>query len=536
MLMTIEEHSTGNAVRIDTSLCPSESSGPRQTIRTTLLEDGKIVASAPIASKVALRALTDEWGLQISGMSGQNLVDHARALDTALRSVYGSMEDGATGSLHLMNLVLVRQDRFFVAHLGASDVYLIRDRKVHPLALAPSLRSLEQSLGFEFESTSKLEPERVACGAFSWPDLPVMNLVSSGYKPGDYLLFTSPGLFEQRDWPGILGSLARSGTPFEQAAVRLARVGHARLRTDSDGYLLTQIAGPVVAPPVQAPAPSAEDSQSLKMAPPIVLDETAHKALSHQLEYPSAMGPSRTSGSPVGVGAAIVCALLLGLLLLTPYFRNATSRNAATNKPGNRLATERSDSKESRTKRDPKPTAAASIATGRAATEAPAVPPAVDAPIPQVVTTPETAAAHAPRGAEFLAMETGAEGNPFAAGAQLARDAKYRESTDYFYALLTERNKAFTIQVGVVTKPETVRSFFKNAGDETPLILLQGKDRAYLTVGLFDSESDAWMAVQKLPEFFRKQNAVVKPVSRILADLPELRPKPTPKPKPTAPH
>ena len=98
------------------------------------------------------------------------------------------------------------------------------------------------------------------------------------------------------------------------------------------------------------------------MAPPIVLDETAHKALSHQLEYPSAMGPGRPGGSPVGIGAAIVCALLLGLLLLMPYFKNATSRNSANNKPGNRLTTERSDTTESRSKRDPIPTAAASNA------------------------------------------------------------------------------------------------------------------------------------------------------------------------------
>src|SRR5262245_45030902 len=288
MLMTLDENPIQKAMQVETALFPSESAGATHALRTTLLEDGgKIVAAAPLSAKSALRALTDEWGLQISGMPGQNLVDHAKSLDAAIGNVYSTLEETLTRSLHLMHLLLLRQDRFFVAHLGASDVYLVRDRKVHPLALAPSLRKLEESLGFEFEAQGKLEPERVACGSFAWPELPILNLVSSGSRAGDYLLFTSPGLFEQRDWPGILGSLARPEAPFDQAAVRLARVGHARLRAEGDGYLLVHLPAAVEsAEPAAAPR-SAEDSQSLRVVPESGMEEAAHKALRHQLEFPT---------------------------------------------------------------------------------------------------------------------------------------------------------------------------------------------------------------------------------------------------------
>jgi hypothetical protein len=333
MIMTLDDESIRSSTEVQTALCPSESAGKNQAVRTIFLEDGKIVAAAPLAAKEALRALTDEWGLQISGMSGQQLVDHARALDRAIQTVYSTLSESQTRPLHLMHLLLLRQDRFFIAHLGASDAYLIRDRKVHPLALAPSLRKLEEALGFDFDAAGKLEPERISCGNFSWPELPAVHLVSAGYRSGDYLLFTSPGLFEQRDWPGILGSIARSGTPFDQAAVRLSRLGTARLRGGADGYLLVRIDGGTVPASVQEAETSADESRpSMAALAPMRTDDLPQRHLSHQLEIPSFGGP-QSSGVPVGGGLAVLGLLVLGLMLFVPYFRESGQPGADAPSP-----------------------------------------------------------------------------------------------------------------------------------------------------------------------------------------------------------
>jgi hypothetical protein len=556
MLMMIEENPIQNTLQVETALFPSESAGQTHALRTTLLEDGgKIVASAPLAAKAALRALTDEWGLQISGMPGQNLVDHAKALDLAVHNVYSTLDEGATRSLHLMHLLLLRQDRFFVAHLGASDVYLVRERKVHPLALAPSLRKLEESLGFEFESPGKLEPERVACGSFTWPELPVLNLIGSGLKAGDYLLFTSPGLFEQRDWPGILGSLARAEAPFDQATVRLARVGHARLRAEGDGYLLVHVPGVVEpAAPPPASARTAEDSQTLRALAPTGMEEVAQKALRHQLEFPASTGTSRPGGAGVGIGIAIVAMMLLGLLLLAPRFRGAPA-TSAPDQPGRTpraganagLVAPKPPSYDGSTNvgGTPGPEGALRAAMPASVREDPKPTPNAkkleDPPPPQIVAPPKptiaavSATPAAPKAAEFLAMDSASKSDPFAQGRDLARAGKFQQSSDLFRQLVADRAGAFTIQVGVVSKPETVMRYFRNAAGDTRLMLFVGKDRNFLTIGLFDSEADAWTAVQRLPEFFRRQNAVVKPLGRILADLPEQKSKDKPKPKPADP-
>jgi hypothetical protein len=535
MLMTIDDNPTQHTMLVETALFPSESSGATHALRTTLLEDGgKIVAAAPIAAKPALRALTDEWGLQISGMPGHNLVDHAKALDAAIRNVYSTLEDGATRSLHLMHLSLLRQDRFFIAYLGASDVYLIRERKVHPLALAPSLRKLEESLGFEFDASGKIEPERVACGSFTWPELPLLNLVSSGVKPGDYLLFTSPGLFEQRDWPGILGSLARSETPFDQAAVRLARVGHARVRAEGDGYMLVHIQG-IPEPVPAAQVRTAEDSQPLRIPPPTGMEEVAHKALRHQLEFPSSSGASKTGGTPIGIGLVVAVLALIGLFVLAPRFKGSPTppgqaEPARTPRAGAFLTGVETRPPAEPARRGgavtPAPPAAAREAARQAGTEEPQPPQVVAGPQPPEA---QAAAPGPPKAAEFLALDASTQSDPFLQARDLARAGKFQQSSDLFRDLVADRTSAYTIQVGVVAKAETVERYFRNAAGDTKLMLFQAKERNFLAIGLYDSEAAAWTAVQDLPEFFRKQNAVVKPLSRILAELPARKAKPKPK-------
>jgi septal ring-binding cell division protein DamX len=550
MIMTIEEHPISKTLHVETSLCPSESVGANLTLRTTILEDGRIVAAAPLPAKQGLRALTDEWGLQISGMAAHNLVDHANALEAAVRTVYGTLAAEATTGLHHSHLLLLRQERFFVAHLGASDIYLIRDRKVHPLALAPSLRKLEESLGFEFDNSAKLEPERICCGSFSWPDPPSVQLVSAGYRTGDYLLFTSPGLFEQRDWPGILGSVASAGRPFEQAAVRLARLGQARRHADSDGYLLVH----VVSEGESRPPAAAHSPEETRQAAPLAAagapkseEAAAPGHYQYQIEFASATGEGRPGGSsPAALGIAVAGLLgLFAVLFLLPYLRSTavqaperSERGGRTTSlaartpvgsvpPGSEVRAAGAAAPELQTPATPLPARQSRTASETAPTAEAGVPAessaVADAPAAETADAPSTAA-------DYLALDaTPSEGDPFNRGRDLVLSGKLAQSSSLFREYAASRPQAYTIQVGVVSKADTILTFFENASEGIELMLLQAPERSFLTIGLYETQKDAWTAVQKLPEFFRKQNAVVKPIGQILAEVPA--PKPTARPK-----
>jgi hypothetical protein len=139
-----------------------------------------------------------------------------------------------------------------------------------------------------------------------------------------------------------------------------------------------------------------------------------------------------------------------------------------------------------------------------------------------------------PTAAELLALGSSSELDPYVAGRAMVLEGRLQEGSDLFRGILAGTPHGYTIQVGVLVKPETVRRYFQRAADGTSLMLFQGKERNFLTIGVFESQKEAWAAVQELPEFFRKQNAVVKPVSQILSELPEVKAKPIPKPKPAA--
>ncbi len=520
MVMTIDNLSLSNSgIRIDTAVCPEPGPESGLSTRTTHLEDGKIVAAAPRKAQPLLRTLTVRWGLLISGKLGDDMLGHARALEEALSYVH-SQAAAAMEFLGNLHLVLLRQNRFLIPHFGTSDVYLIRRRTIHPLVLAPNLQQLEETLGIELPS-SKFDASRVACGSAHWPDASAMQVATSSYLPGDFLLLTSPGLFEKRDWPGILGSIPKNGSPFEQTSNRLARLGRPRVQKEGEGYLLLRIDG--------------EDSES-KLEPTTAAQERPtrpiHTAEIQEIIQKQLVAPSPSSPVPRQSPGLALFLLVAGLLLLALWYlapllwkgdsesaprhpvqlrrRSAVLGQAGLGETGLGSGFASSSrakgvvSREFRQTPESKPLAK-KPASGNSAVAPSAVP----------HTTNREAIAR-PTATEVLEKEKAEEsGNPLADGRTAVMAKDLDTAILHFRQLFSARPRAYTIQVGVVSQSSSVLRYFGH-GEGVPLMLSKKKDRYYLCIGLFSTEPEAWQAIKGLPEFFRKQNAIPKAVSKVL--------------------
>jgi PPM family protein phosphatase len=200
-----------------------------------IVADGMGVASR-MAVDVVRRALERERG-RIAAFARSH--DHAARrlitgrLDAAVRAAHdaiydcGPRETGAPGMGTMLDVVVVAGHEAFVAHVGDTRTYLIRQGDAaqittdHTLA---ELMALEGQLSTSEARTSPLRAVVVNAVGASRGDL-VVEIAHVGLEPGDRLLVCTDGLHAGFADEGEIASALASGSPGQRLAraVELAR-------------------------------------------------------------------------------------------------------------------------------------------------------------------------------------------------------------------------------------------------------------------------------------------------------------------------
>lgn len=102
----------------------------------------------------------------------------------------------------------------------------------------------------------------------------------------------------------------------------------------------------------------------------------------------------------------------------------------------------------------------------------------------------------------------------YQSGLSSFHDQDIEGATRLWNEMLHETKAKYSLQIEVDSKEESARSTFEIIGEYNLFILKKGT-RYYVYAGLFTNHSDAAKAVQMLPETFRKRGPIPKPVSRI---------------------
>ena len=269
--------------------------------------------SGEVASRQTIETLSETY-YRAPGDPSQALV---AAIQAANRAVYDRAQAENRRGMGTTVVAAARVgEQLYVAHVGDSRLYLIRDGTIHRLTEDHSLVEEQVAAGLITPEEAEHHPHRnvISRAVGTTPDVEVELAAQSplALQEGDELVLCSDGLTEHVKPPRIL-QLVQNRSP-EQAARTLIQAANAAGGSDNISVIVARVGEPalsdeetVATPAAESPAPPTPES------PPSAPARAPRSATGGAPRLEEGSGPG-LSTALLGILGSLILVVLLGVL------------------------------------------------------------------------------------------------------------------------------------------------------------------------------------------------------------------------------